>query len=319
MRARFSDRAGGSAAPWLFGIARNTLLMSVRRGAIERRACQRLGLLERLDREPAAVTPRPAWADEADELLDALPPSQREAVRLRVLEELEYEQVAGALGTTPGDRAGPRPPRAVTPPRAPFATPRRPSDVRVRTSSRPELSEPRRRAPRSDRRRSRADAPRAGCGRRAGGVAGSPPAVVRARPAAPMARSATRTRSADRPSRSAVLVRGPGRRVAADALLSPDQVAEQPVERHAGAARHPSRPARPSRDGSSTTCVLQSRPATRAAWLANQWLNYGRAVGRRRQQSTAAAAPERGRYRLGVLRWRGGGDAEDHRPGVPGA
>jgi RNA polymerase sigma factor (sigma-70 family) len=100
VRARFSDRAGGSAAPWLFGIARNTLLMSVRRGAIERRACQRLGVLERLDREPAAVSPRPSWADEADELLDSLSPSEREAVRLRVLEELEYEQVAGALGTS---------------------------------------------------------------------------------------------------------------------------------------------------------------------------------------------------------------------------
>src|ERR1044072_5141314 len=37
MRRRFRDEAAGSAAPWLFGIARNVLLMSVRRGRVERR------------------------------------------------------------------------------------------------------------------------------------------------------------------------------------------------------------------------------------------------------------------------------------------
>src|SRR3954465_12928389 len=37
MRRRFRDEAAGSAAPWLFGIARNVLLMSVRRGRLERR------------------------------------------------------------------------------------------------------------------------------------------------------------------------------------------------------------------------------------------------------------------------------------------
>jgi RNA polymerase sigma-70 factor (ECF subfamily) len=101
VRRRFDDRADGSLAPWLFGIARNTLLMSVRRGAIERRATERLGLGERLDRESTAAAPEPAWSDGADELLDALPPSQRDAVRLRVLEELDYDDVAGALGTSP--------------------------------------------------------------------------------------------------------------------------------------------------------------------------------------------------------------------------
>lgn len=101
VRARFRDEVGGSAAPWLFGIARNALLMSVRRGAIERRATDRLGLEARLDRPEPAVTPDPAWADGAEELLDALPPSQREAVRLRVLEDLGYDEVASALGTSP--------------------------------------------------------------------------------------------------------------------------------------------------------------------------------------------------------------------------
>lgn len=102
VRERFEDRAGGSAAPWLFGIARNVLLMSIRRGALERTACRRLGILERVDggATPAAV-PDERWADGADELLDTLPADQREAIRLRVLEDLSYADVASALGTSP--------------------------------------------------------------------------------------------------------------------------------------------------------------------------------------------------------------------------
>lgn len=103
VRARFRDEANGSAAPWVYGIARNVLLMSVRRGAIERRGTERLGLLQRLDRPQHVEDPVPesAWADGADELLDTLPAHQRDAVRLRVLEDLEYSDVADALGTTP--------------------------------------------------------------------------------------------------------------------------------------------------------------------------------------------------------------------------
>jgi RNA polymerase sigma-70 factor (ECF subfamily) len=78
--------------------------MSIRRGAVERRATERLGLQERLDRSDPAEDPVPvgAWADGANELLDTLPADQREAVRLRVLEDLEYSEVARALGTTSG-------------------------------------------------------------------------------------------------------------------------------------------------------------------------------------------------------------------------
>ena len=102
VRARFRDEVDGSAAPWLYGIARNVLLMSLRRGQLERRAVQRLGVAERLDGPYGAgsVAPDEGWADGADELLDALPPTQREAVHLRIVQELAYEQVAAALGTT---------------------------------------------------------------------------------------------------------------------------------------------------------------------------------------------------------------------------
>jgi RNA polymerase sigma factor (sigma-70 family) len=102
VRARFRDESGGSAAPWVYGIARNVLLMSIRRGALERRATERLGLRERLERPQGVEDPMPedTWADGADELLDTLPEHEREAVRLRVLEDLEYADIARALGTT---------------------------------------------------------------------------------------------------------------------------------------------------------------------------------------------------------------------------
>src|SRR4051812_15251919 len=49
-RKRFRDEAGGRAGPWLVGIARNVLAASVRRGRLEQRACERLGILAALDR-----------------------------------------------------------------------------------------------------------------------------------------------------------------------------------------------------------------------------------------------------------------------------
>jgi DNA-directed RNA polymerase specialized sigma24 family protein len=84
VRARFRDEANGSAAPWVYGIARNVLLMSIRRGALERRATERLGLQERLERPQGSEDPLPqgAWADGADE-------------------DLEYSDIARELGTTP--------------------------------------------------------------------------------------------------------------------------------------------------------------------------------------------------------------------------
>jgi RNA polymerase sigma factor (sigma-70 family) len=101
VRARFRDDADGSAAPWLYGIARNVLLMSVRRGRIERLASQRLGIADRLERGAGApAIPDESWADGADELLDTLPAPLREAVRLRVVEDLEYDEVASRLGTS---------------------------------------------------------------------------------------------------------------------------------------------------------------------------------------------------------------------------
>jgi len=87
--------------PWLYGIARNVLLESVRRGRLERAACTKLGVFERLDREPADVEPEVSWLDGLDEAMAELSDGERAAVELRVLHDLDYDSVAAALATSP--------------------------------------------------------------------------------------------------------------------------------------------------------------------------------------------------------------------------
>lgn len=97
VRRCFRDLAGGSAGPWLFAIARHVLLESVRRRRLEQRACAALGLAA-----TATAEPDETWLEGLDEALADLPAAQREAIRLRVEEDLDYERVAAALGTSPG-------------------------------------------------------------------------------------------------------------------------------------------------------------------------------------------------------------------------
>jgi RNA polymerase sigma-70 factor (ECF subfamily) len=111
-RHRFEDRMDGTAAPWLFGIARNVLLRSVRDRRIEQAACERLGLREALDRAGseagaagAAAAPSEIWLDGLDADLEAalasLPIGQRRAVSLRFLDDLSYDDVARELRCSP--------------------------------------------------------------------------------------------------------------------------------------------------------------------------------------------------------------------------
>lgn len=90
------------AVAWLYGIANNKLAASRKRGRIEERARRRLPaeplLLtdEALERvEALADTER--GAEVIGELLDQLPPDQRDAVRSRILEERGYEEIATDL------------------------------------------------------------------------------------------------------------------------------------------------------------------------------------------------------------------------------
>lgn len=104
-RRAFRDLAGGSARPWLLGIARNVLAASVRRRRLEDEACARLGVFDRVDRHAEGVSPEEAWLEGLDtaleEALAGLPADQRRAVELRVLDDLPYEAVSDRLGTTP--------------------------------------------------------------------------------------------------------------------------------------------------------------------------------------------------------------------------
>jgi RNA polymerase sigma-70 factor (ECF subfamily) len=92
---RFRARTGPAAA-WLFGIARNTLAESKRRGRVEARARRRLGL------PPLVVSDElveriEAMSGAALELVEGLPADQQQAVRARVVEEREYAEIAKDL------------------------------------------------------------------------------------------------------------------------------------------------------------------------------------------------------------------------------
>jgi len=104
-RARFAgDPADPEAlAAWTFGIARHVLADALRRGRTERAALQRLHV------EPPQLAPDEiARLEELAELgslratlagaLEDLSPEQRDAVRLRVVDELDYPAIARRLG-----------------------------------------------------------------------------------------------------------------------------------------------------------------------------------------------------------------------------
>lgn len=106
-RGRFT-KTGAPARAWLFTIARRQLTRFIRREQVSRKYRRRLGIdttvqlgvedLERID-ELTDSGPQRAAAALA---LESLPANQREAVRLRVAEDLSYSEVATHLGCTEG-------------------------------------------------------------------------------------------------------------------------------------------------------------------------------------------------------------------------
>jgi RNA polymerase sigma-70 factor (ECF subfamily) len=97
-RRRFAPERGPAAA-WLYGIARRQLVTYQRRGHVERRARQRLGMArieltdEMLERVEAVADAELAQVDVA---LAALPDDQRAAVHARVVEDHDYQEIAAA-------------------------------------------------------------------------------------------------------------------------------------------------------------------------------------------------------------------------------
>ena len=102
----FRDRRqfrGGDQRAWLFAIARHQLTDYFRRGRVERRALARLGVERRpltddeYDRIEELAATRELRATIAAALA-ALPAEHRTVLRLRVVEERSYYELAGMLG-----------------------------------------------------------------------------------------------------------------------------------------------------------------------------------------------------------------------------
>ena len=90
-----------TAAAWLFAIARNTLVTSLRRGQVEAKARRLVGF-GRVELADDSVS-RLAAADGdrwVTEMLERLAPAERDAVRARVLEERDYGEIARDLRTS---------------------------------------------------------------------------------------------------------------------------------------------------------------------------------------------------------------------------
>ncbi|HEY1688219.1 MAG TPA: RNA polymerase sigma factor [Solirubrobacteraceae bacterium] len=102
-QCRASDLQGQRA--WLYGIAHNQLADYFRRGRVERQALERLGVDPRglTDAEYDRIEDELS-SQQVHELLNAelesLPVEQQDALRLRVIEELPYDEVARSLGVS---------------------------------------------------------------------------------------------------------------------------------------------------------------------------------------------------------------------------
>ncbi|HEY6760303.1 MAG TPA: RNA polymerase sigma factor [Baekduia sp.] len=104
-RGRFRGGSREEAVAWLYAIVRTQLNHQFRRRGAERRALDRLGVdrptmgedeRRRVEELAGLEELRAVVADE----LERLAPDQRDAVRLRVVDELDYDEVADALRIT---------------------------------------------------------------------------------------------------------------------------------------------------------------------------------------------------------------------------
>jgi RNA polymerase sigma factor (sigma-70 family) len=100
--SRFRAARGAPAAAWLYTIAHHKLSSSRRRGRVEDRARRRLAMEplvltdDALDRvEALADAGRSAQVIE--QMLQRLPADQREALRLRIVDERSYDDIARDL------------------------------------------------------------------------------------------------------------------------------------------------------------------------------------------------------------------------------
>jgi RNA polymerase sigma factor (sigma-70 family) len=101
---RFRGSSDEAARGWLYGIARNLVRRYHRRGRVELTTCQKLGI--QLDHDPDELAELESQIDaaikapELTQALNTLPDTQRQALQLRVVDEMDYDQAAALMGTT---------------------------------------------------------------------------------------------------------------------------------------------------------------------------------------------------------------------------
>lgn len=104
-RTSFRGTTRAEARAWLLTIARRQIARYLRRGTLDRRALRRLAIqTPALDPDQTEEIERRAGLDairaELGAELERLSDDQRAALRLRVVEQRSYEEVARALGIT---------------------------------------------------------------------------------------------------------------------------------------------------------------------------------------------------------------------------
>lgn len=103
-RDRFRDERDGSALPWLLGIAGRLVADSARHDRVETRARERLGLSTELIADDDArdeVERRLSPRRMLERRLSELPAHERDAIDLRLIDELAYDEVARRLNIRP--------------------------------------------------------------------------------------------------------------------------------------------------------------------------------------------------------------------------
>jgi RNA polymerase sigma-70 factor (ECF subfamily) len=103
---RFRGEDDNAGAAWLYGIARNLLFQHHRRGRLERRARERLGMqMPLVENEPQEDV---AWRVDVERLSPAvrdafaeLSVEQQRAIAYRVIGDLSYEEVSSQLDCSP--------------------------------------------------------------------------------------------------------------------------------------------------------------------------------------------------------------------------
>ncbi len=104
-RGAFKGRGDGQALAWIYGIARHQLASFFRRGEVERAALQRMGVQSRpLEDWEYDRIEQLADLEELREQIEAslagMRGAHREALKLRVLEEYSYPDIARAMGVS---------------------------------------------------------------------------------------------------------------------------------------------------------------------------------------------------------------------------